>query len=69
MRYTCTWWPGIEAHAYIHIHQHAPRDLGVEENLDEVAAGHDELGHQVHVVVPVRPQRRGRLGAVAELGC
>ena len=35
--------------------------LGVEEDLDEIATCHDELGHQVHVVVAVAPQSRGRL--------
>lgn len=44
-----------------------PRDLGVEQNLDQVPAGHDELGHQVHVVVAVGPQRRRGLGALTEL--
>ena len=29
--------------------------LGVEEDLDEVATGHNELGHQIHVVVAVAP--------------
>ena len=42
----------------------------MEEDLDEVPAGHDELGHQVHVVVAVAPQSRGRLTGPfrAELG-
>lgn len=42
------------------------RDLGVEEHLDQVAVGHDELGDQVHVPVPVVPVLLGGLGAGAE---
>jgi hypothetical protein len=43
------------------------RDVGVYEDLRELAGRNDELGYEVDRIVAVAAQARGRLGARAEV--
>ena len=43
------------------------RDFRVEENFDQFSARHDELGDEVHIPVPRRPQLRHVLLLLPEL--
>lgn len=42
-------------------------DIGVDQDVDQILAGHHELGNHIHIVVTISSEALGRGGTVLEL--